>query len=81
MQTFGVLTEDVIIILSKEAILSEKSNLLEEAVNKKSVQNFAGAKYCSGVLVYDENRAVLRLLNSSPQKLFKQIKTNKYYLR
>ena len=77
----GINIEDIVIILSKEALFCEESNFLEGFEDKKSVQNSDSLKCCSGVIIFSKETHTLRLLSSSPGKLFKQIKNNRLFIK
>ena len=79
MQSNGIFTEDIIFIMSKDTVFSKESSIGNEKAIEKSATNMSD--FCSGVLVYEDNKAVLKLLPSTPQNILKKIKSGKLYIR
>jgi len=77
----GIFINDVIMILSKEALFSEESNFFEGFEDKKSIQNSTGSKCCSGVIISCKDTEVLRLSGSSPAKFARQIKKQRLFIK
>ncbi|MDD4002610.1 MAG: hypothetical protein PHE12_00200 [Clostridia bacterium] len=80
MQSYPIPVEDVIIILSKETLLSPESSFYADLSLKNDVIKIAPA-YCGGVLCSKDGKIVLKLLQSSPKNLYKQLKKGNLFLK
>jgi hypothetical protein len=80
MQPYPIPVEDVIIILSKEALLSPDSNFYTELLGNNNVLKISPS-YSSGVLCGSGGKTVLKLLQSSPKNLYNQLKKGSLFLK
>lgn len=80
MQHYPIAAQDVIIVLSKQAVLSPKSSFYKQLSANSGVIKIAPAYSC-GVLCGRGDDTVLKLLSSTPKNIYKQLKNNNIYVK